>query len=154
MSSMDYSDTCERCGDEMFEVYFGNSVRKKAVRCFTCKEVEPVGMTLDEYQVHAARTMKRGRPSHHDLCDYVMGLCGEAGELANAVKKMLFHGHEWDEKKILEETGDVLWYTAAIVETLEASLGEVARQNIEKLYRRYPNGFSEERSREREPHEA
>lgn len=104
-------------------------------------------MTLNEYQLLAARTMKPWRDITEDLSDYILGLVGEAGELANTAKKMLFHGHDWDKQKLLEEAGDVMWYLTTVVTVLNASLEEVARQNIEKLRKRYPEGYSDERSR-------
>lgn len=57
-------------------------------------------MTLNEYQEFAARTMKPRRDLTDDLSDYILGLVGEAGELANTAKKMLFHGHDWDERQL------------------------------------------------------
>jgi len=106
-------------------------------------------MKMDEYQRLAFRTMKPRRNLMTDLADYLLGLSGEAGELANTVKKMLFHGHDWDEGKIKEELGDVLWYVAAVATVIGADLSEIAAENIEKLRRRYPDGFSVERSRAR-----
>lgn len=99
-------------------------------------------MDIRDYQRLAARTLKPARGRTTDLSDYVMGLAGEAGELANTVKKMLFHGHMWDAGKIKEEAGDVLWYLAAIMEVIGESLDEAASENIEKLKRRYPQGYS------------
>ena len=107
-------------------------------------------MTLNEYQELAARTMKPRRDLTDDLSDYILGLAGEAGELANTAKKMLYHGHDWDKQKLLEEATDVMWYVAAVATVLGASLGEVAKQNIEKLRKRYPEGYSDEKSRNRE----
>ena len=78
-----------------------------------------------------------------------LGITGEGGELANKIKKMLYHGHDLDPEELLEEIGDVLWYLAFLAETLDTDLCEIANANIEKLYRRYPDGFSYEASRER-----
>lgn len=106
-------------------------------------------MQFSEYQALAARTMKPRRTLQEDLSDYVMGLAGEVGELTNAVKKMFYHGHDWDNNKIIEETGDILWYAAVILQRLGISLNTVAQRNIEKLKKRYPDGYSDERSRAR-----
>jgi len=51
--------------------------------------------------------------------------------------------------EIAEELGDILWYIAALATTLKLDLGEIAQQNIKKLKKRYPEGYSDERSRER-----
>lgn len=107
-------------------------------------------MTLNEYQQLAARTMKPRRGLAFDLSDYLLGLAGEAGELANTAKKMLYHGHDWNSQKLLEECGDVMWYLAAVATVLDANLEDIASQNVEKLKKRYPQGYSNKRSRNRE----
>lgn len=107
-------------------------------------------MTLNEYQELAARTMKPRRDLTDDLSDYILGLAGEAGELANTAKKMLYHGHDWNYQKLLEECGDVMWYVAAVATVLGANLEDIASQNVEKLKKRYPQGYSNKRSRNRE----
>lgn len=106
-------------------------------------------MNFHEYQLAAARTMKKGRSFEDDLADYALGL-SEAGECQNKLKKYLYHGHSMDKDSVAEELGDILWYIAALATTLNLDLGEIARTNIEKLKKRYPDGFSEEKSRERE----
>ena len=61
-------------------------------------------------------------------------------------KKHLFHGHELDRDALIKELGDIAWYLAEGAEALGISLEEVFERNIEKLKKRYPEGFSEERS--------
>ena len=71
-----------------------------------------------------------------------LGLCGEAGEVAEAVKKHIFHGHPIDHVKLLREIGDVLWYLNYIaVRCLGLTILDVMRANILKLSARYPEGF-------------
>ena len=76
----------------------------------------------------------------------VMCLCGESGEACDLVKKHLFHGHELDRESLIKELGDVAWYLAEGAEALGIPLEEVFERNIEKLRRRYPEGFSSEKS--------
>jgi len=83
-----------------------------------------------------------------------LGLSGESGEIADHVKKVMFHGHPLDDAtrdKIAKEIGDILWYCAMGARGLGIGLGEIARMNVEKLKKRYPEGFSSERSLNR-PH--
>jgi len=69
-----------------------------------------------------------------------LGLCGEAGEVAEKVKKVLrdSKGVFTEEKKeeIKKELGDVLWYINALSTDLGFTLEEVATLNIEKLFKR------------------
>jgi NTP pyrophosphatase (non-canonical NTP hydrolase) len=78
----------------------------------------------------------------------IIGLLGEAGEIAEAIKKHIFHGHELDLDKLKKELGDVSWYHNHLtVRTAKTSLEAVQEANIAKLAARYPEGFfSSERS--------
>ena len=82
------------------------------------------------------------------ICD--LGLAGESGEVADAVKKHLYQGHTLDLPDMKEELGDVLWYVALACKCGGFSMSDLMRGNIEKLQRRYPDGFSAERSRGRD----
>ncbi|MBA3343069.1 MAG: nucleoside triphosphate pyrophosphohydrolase family protein [Gemmatimonadaceae bacterium] len=78
-----------------------------------------------------------------------LGLAGESGEIADHVKKIMFHGHPLDDAtrdKIAKELGDILWYCAMGARGVGMGLGEIATMNVEKLKKRYPGGFSAERS--------
>lgn len=99
-------------------------------------------MTPNEYQDLAMRTA-----GNDDLVtNGILGLNGEAGELADLLKKCLFQGHEFDYDKVIEELGDVLWYCAILAEGMCIDLEDVMKMNIDKLKKRYPEGFSSERS--------
>lgn len=102
-------------------------------------------MTLNEYQLRASRTLG----GKTDLVMGALGLVGEAGEVADLIKKVAYHGHELDERALIKELGDVLWYIAAIASMRGIPLSAVAEANLAKLAKRYPDGFSEEASRKR-----
>lgn len=102
-------------------------------------------MNFNEYQKLAQRTSNT-RCSTTKLVNGVMGLNGEAGECIDVVKKAEFQGHELDVDKLIDELSDVLWYIAEICEGLGVGMEEVAIHNIKKLKKRYPDGFEEERS--------
>ena len=106
-------------------------------------------LTLNTYQELAARTAGAGGNGDRRLIISALGLAGEAGEFANIVKKLTAHGHEIPPEKLADELGDVLWYVAEAATACSVSLGELALKNVEKLQNRYPDGFSEERSRDR-----
>ena len=103
-------------------------------------------MTINEYQALALVTANRALSKREMLTNGVMGLCGEAGETIDLVKKHLFHGHELNREKLLEELGDVAWYLAETCSALDADLESVLTANVEKLKKRYPEGFDSYRS--------
>lgn len=107
--------------------------------------------SLDDYQHAAMRTTihERGAADMKALSWNALGIAGEAGEVADLIKKHVAHGHELDEAKLTRELGDVLWYVAALAHDIGVSLSTVAHENVEKLKARYPDGFDRERSKNR-----
>ena len=103
-------------------------------------------MTPNEYQKLAMTTLNPELSQREVLCNGVMGLCGEAGEAIDIVKKHLYHGHYLDREALIKELGDIAWYLAETATALDIPLEEVLQRNIEKLRRRYPEGFSSQRS--------
>ncbi len=103
-------------------------------------------MKLDEYQKLALQTAGHRESKEHVLTYSALGLTGESGEVAEMIKKAVYHGHPLDREALCKELGDVLWYLSVMAEGLGISLEEIAVKNIEKLRARYPEGFSEERS--------
>ena len=80
-----------------------------------------------------------------------IGMCGEAGEVSELVKKYAYHGHAIDTEHLARELGDVLWYVSYMAHLFGYSLGKIMEMNQDKLAKRYPAGkFDEERSRNRE----
>lgn len=87
------------------------------------------------------------------LVNGALGLCGEAGEVADIVKKHKFQGHKLDAAKVAEELGDVLWYVAITARAIGYDLDLIMEMNIAKLHARYPDGFDAERSIHRAEYE-
>lgn len=107
-------------------------------------------MKFDEYQKLAKRTINDKDDDNLTLMNFSMGLAGESGETVDYLKKVLFHDHLYNEDVVIKELGDVLWYVAGICTMLEISLEEVAEKNIDKLKKRYPEGFNQYNSINRE----
>lgn len=111
---------------------------------------------FDRYQAAAARTANYDMPAIFErleanpkllpLLNTALGMAGEAGEFADHIKKVVFHGHELDIDYLLKECGDELWYVSEAVRQLNAKLSTAAGININKLKERYPDGFDEQRS--------
>jgi NTP pyrophosphatase (non-canonical NTP hydrolase) len=100
---------------------------------------------LDDYQREALRTA--GNPAAQGwLFEKLLGLPEEVGEVLGSIKKAEYHGHVTSSESIKKELGDVLWYVACIAHWYGYTLSDVASTNIEKLRRRYPDGFSVHRS--------
>lgn len=95
-----------------------------------------------EYQKLAMKTLNPSLTKKDILVNGVMGLNGESGEVIDIVKKHMFQGHELDKDKIKKELGDVMWYVAEVCEALNLSLDEVMEGNIEKLAKRFKDGFT------------
>ena len=103
-------------------------------------------MTINEYQKLAMRTLNPALSKKDVLINGVMGLCGESGEAIDIVKKWLAQGHELDREKLAKELGDICWYLAETATALGYDLEDIMAANIEKLKKRYPEGFSSDRS--------
>lgn len=85
-----------------------------------------------EYLVHAA-----------------MGISGEAGEIIDAVKKKWVYNKLLDEANLKEELGDILFYIQAMANFLPCTIEELMLANMEKLKKRYPEGYTDKAAQER-----
>jgi|APSaa5957512535_1039671.scaffolds.fasta_scaffold16326_5 NTP pyrophosphatase (non-canonical NTP hydrolase) len=99
-------------------------------------------MDFDAYQDLALRTKNTDLDPKLSQAVTALGLAGEAGETADYIKKVVGHDHPLDRDHVAKEIGDVLWYCASLCDEYGLSMQEVAEWNIEKLKKRYPEGFS------------
>jgi NTP pyrophosphatase (non-canonical NTP hydrolase) len=101
-------------------------------------------MELNDYQEEAKKTAIYPHAGQNIIYP-VLGLCGEAGEVAEKIKKAIRDegGAISNEKKeeLKKEVSDVLWYVAIIAMELGATLNEIADINIEKLKSRKERGY-------------
>ena len=97
------------------------------IEAFKDDQLEDV-MSFTDYQIKA-----RSFAFYDDKLVYpALGLCGEAGEVAEKVKKFLRDG-TLDDREVAKELGDVLWYLSNLAEDLGYDLMEIATINIYKL---------------------
>jgi len=93
-------------------------------------------MTFQEYQDEARKTAIYPNKDNNFIYP-TLGLAGEAGEVAEKIKKVIRDGNgivsEEKKEEITKELGDVLWYVANLSKELGISLETVAERNIEKL---------------------
>lgn len=102
-----------------------------------------LAMNFDDYQVEATKTAVY--PAKVAQLYPTLGLCGEAGEIAEKVKKIYRDNNgvvpnEWWLEDLEKEIGDVLWYLAAICQDFDISLQDAAEGNIAKLRSRQERG--------------
>ena len=101
-------------------------------------------MTLNEYQELSKRTIStltKEQAESHAL----HGMVSEIGEL-HAVYQKIYQGHEANEEHMMRELGDLMWFVCEYCTAKGWELEQVARANIEKLKKRYPEGFNPEAS--------
>ena len=103
-------------------------------------------MNVNEYQRLAMTTLNPELTKRDVLINSVMGLCGESGEAIDIVKKWMAQGHELDKTHLAKELGDIAWYLAEAATALELPLEEIFQANLDKLKKRYPEGFDSQKS--------
>lgn len=84
--------------------------------------------------------MENATHSPMDLMHACIGMSGELGEVHDAIKKYVFHGKPLDKIKIIEETGDFVWYFAVFLSLMDISFADVLVANKIKLDSRYKDG--------------
>ncbi len=98
-------------------------------------------MDANEYQKKALKSLNPNLNKEEVLINSVMGLCGEAGEAIDIVKKTIHQGHEFNKEKFILELGDIAWYLAEASHAVGYDLNTVLELNLNKLNKRYPDGF-------------
>lgn len=99
-------------------------------------------INLKEYQEIAKTTAKKDfQTKEEEIMCWGLGITGEAGDIASCIKKT--YAHKKDVKEgIKENIGDMMWYTAMICNFFGWNFDEILKQNIEKLKKRFPQGFN------------
>ncbi|MGC1177376.1 MAG: nucleoside triphosphate pyrophosphohydrolase family protein [Candidatus Saccharimonadales bacterium] len=101
-------------------------------------------MTFDEYEKQALTTVLSTGDEFKDLLHWVLGINGEAGEVAEKLKKIIRDKQgvisQEDKVELAKEIGDVLWYLAVFAHDLGVPLDNIARKNLEKLKSRKTRG--------------
>ncbi len=111
-------------------------------------------MNFNEYQALSQRTSRKELTLSEHVMNGMLGLAGECGECCDLVKKNFYQDGRQIRDDIKDELGDVLWYISEAASGFGLTLEEIAQHNIEKLKKRYPDGFEAQRSlyRQEEQH--
>ena len=99
-------------------------------------------MNLREYQEFCKKTAKKFNDKKEEAYTWGLGIAGEAGDVAGCIKKVFAHENKSVEKGIRENIGDTLWYIAMLCNVFDWDLNEILNENINKLSKRYPSGFT------------
>lgn len=106
-------------------------------------------MAGNEYQKLAMRTANTSLAKRDIANHAILGLTSEAGEVAGILQKE-YQGHEIDTQHVKKELGDCMWMIAEACTAFDLELDDVMQTNIDKLKKRYPQGFSTEKSLHRQ----
>ena len=104
----------------------------------------------NSYQELAARTINKDLTKDEQKMHALHGMVGEIGEIHSLYQKVYQNHGEIDKDHLIKEVGDLLWFIAEFCTSIDVNLIDVMNTNIEKLRKRYPNGFDSERSIHRE----
>ena len=100
------------------------------------------GASLREYQKACDLTAKKDYPSRtEEILTWGLGIAGEAGDVASCIKKTFAHDND-QRAGIRENIGDTFWYAAMICNFFKWDMQEVLEENLAKLKKRFPQGFS------------
>jgi NTP pyrophosphatase (non-canonical NTP hydrolase) len=97
-----------------------------------------------EFQRHVARLFVKPDDSVGRMVHAALGFASEAGELASPIKAHWIYGRELDEENILEEAGDALFYLQALLTECGYTIDDAMAYNIQKLMKRYPQGYTDQ----------
>lgn len=101
---------------------------------------------LKEYQELCKNTAQKFEDKEKEILTWGLGIVGEAGDVAGCIKKTFSHKND-QVAGIRENLGDVLWYAATICNYFNWDLDEVLGENIAKLQKRYPEGFTQQHAK-------
>lgn len=101
---------------------------------------------LKQYQELCRKTAQKFEDEEKEILTWGLGISGEAGDVAGCIKKTISHKND-QKTGIRENLGDTMWYMAMICNYFGWDFEEVLAENIEKLQKRYPQGFTEKQAK-------
>jgi NTP pyrophosphatase (non-canonical NTP hydrolase) len=118
---------------------------------FYGKGETPGNLTMETHEVAMQNGLRAIMLAKNiELIHAIVGIASEAGELLDALQRVIFVGEEWDETNLHEEGGDTLWYLAKLFKFTGTDFREEMARNIGKLKVRFPDKFSEGNAIERD----
>lgn len=137
---------CNLCGWSYDKVVEFTKVKKhnvsRIVRGIRYPDAITAESILEVYPTLVNFTRNKDISPLEELKDYIMGLNGEVGEFTDMIKKILYHGVEYNPTALMLEMGDILYYATAISNILGMDMAEILLNNNAKLSARYKDGYS------------
>ena len=103
-------------------------------------------MDIREFQRVSTRTLNKELSKEQQVSNMIFGANGELGEVTDILKKFLFQGHKLDKQHLAEEIGDTLFYIVNLCTIYNLDVEDILQGNVDKLKKRFPEGFDAERS--------
>ena len=103
-------------------------------------------MEIREFQRVSTRTLNKELSKEQQVSNMIFGSNGELGEVTDILKKHLYQGHRIDKQHLAEEIGDTLFYIVNLCTLYNLDIEDILQGNVDKLKKRFPNGFESNRS--------
>lgn len=103
-------------------------------------------MEIREFQRLSTRTLNKELNKEQQVSNMIFGANGELGEVTDILKKHLYQGHRIDKQHLAEEIGDTLFYIVNLCTVYNLDVEDILQKNVDKLRKRFPNGFEADRS--------
>ena len=103
-------------------------------------------MNIRDFQTLSVRTMNKELTKEQQISNTVFGANGELGEVTDILKKYLYQGHRINKQHLAEEIGDTLFYIVNLCTLFNLDIEDILQGNVDKLRKRFPNGFEVDRS--------
>ena len=103
-------------------------------------------MEIREFQRVSTRTLNKELSKEKQVSNMIFGANGELGEVTDILKKHLYQGHRINKQHLAEEIGDTLFYIVNLCTLYNLDVEDILQANVDKLKKRFPNGFESNRS--------
>lgn len=103
-------------------------------------------MDIREFQRVSTRTLNKELSKEQQVSNMIFGANGELGEVTDILKKHLYQGHRINKQHLAEEIGDALFYIVNLCTLYNLDVEDILQGNVDKLKKRFPEGFDAERS--------
>lgn len=103
-------------------------------------------MDIREFQRVSTRTLNKELSKEKQVSNMIFGANGELGEVTDILKKHLYQGHRINKQHLAEEIGDTLFYIVNLCTIYGLDVEDILQGNVDKLKKRFPNGFDADRS--------